>query len=294
MKKLSEGLAAHLASGTTTLCWCWRLTRRDGVVFGFTDHDLTLQFDGIMFEPETGLIPSELRASSGLAVDAQEAEGVLSSHRISESDIFAGLWDNASVEVWRVNWQKPEERVLMRRGSIGQIRRGKSAFVAEVRSIAHVLEQSVGRTFQNACDAALGDSRCKVNLETPQFQDTGTITSLIGDRSFAVSGLDAFAADWFALGLLTWQSGANQDRQVEVSRHEIISGVTIVTLLEAPVQSITVGDTFQIKTGCDKRWQTCLEKFSNGNNYRGFPHIPGNDTLIRYAANSRGHKGEPL
>ncbi len=294
MKKLVEGLATHLASGTTTLCWCWCLTRKDGVVFGFTDHDLALQFDGTSFEPETGLIPSELRGSSDLAVDAQDAEGVLSSDHISETDIFAGLWDNASVEVWRVNWQNPEERVLMRRGSIGQIRRGKTAFVAEVRSMAHVLEQSVGRTFQNACYAALGDSRCKVNLETSQFQATGTVTSLIGDRGFAASGLDAFVADWFALGLLTWQSGANQDRQVEVSRHEIISGVSIVTLLEAPVRRLSVGDTFQIQAGCDKRWQTCLEKFSNGNNYRGFPHIPGNDTLIRYAANSRGHKSEPL
>ncbi|KZL09811.1 DUF2163 domain-containing protein [Pseudovibrio sp. Ad26] len=294
MKKLVEGLAAHLASGTTTLCWCWRLIRKDSVVFGFTDHDLPLQFDDTNFEPEAGLIPSELRASSDLAVDAQEAEGVLSSDHISETDIFAGLWDNASVEVWRVNWQNAEERVLMRRGSIGQIRRGKTAFVAEVRSMAHVLEQSVGRTFQNACDAALGDSRCKVNLETSQFQGTGTVTSLIGDRGFAASGLDAFAANWFALGLLTWQSGENQDRQVEVSRHEIISGVTIITLLEAPVRRLAIGDTFLIRAGCDKRWQTCLEKFNNGNNYRGFPHILGNDTLIRYAATSRGPKGEPL
>ncbi|KZL21965.1 DUF2163 domain-containing protein [Pseudovibrio sp. Ad37] len=294
MKKLSEDLATHLASGTTTLCWCWRLIRKDGVVFGFTDHDLTLQFDGTSFEPETGLIPSELRASSDLAVDAQEAEGVLSSDHISEPDIFAGLWDNASVEVWRVNWRNAEDRVLMRRGSIGQIRRGKTAFVAEVRSMAHVLEQSVGRTFQNACDAALGDNRCKVNLEAPELSTTGTVTSLISDRGFVVSGLDEFAADWFALGLLNWQSGENQDRQVEVSRHEIISGVTIITLLEAPVRRFTIGDTFQIKAGCDKLWQTCLEKFSNGDNYRGFPHIPGNDTLIRYAATSRGHKGEPL
>ncbi|KZL06176.1 DUF2163 domain-containing protein [Pseudovibrio sp. Ad26] len=294
MKKLSEDLATHLASGTTTLCWCWRLIRKDGVVFGFTDHDLTLTFDGTSFEPETGLIPSELRASSDLAVDAQEAEGVLSSDHISETDIFAGLWDNASVEVWRVNWQNSEERVLMRRGSIGQIRRGKTAFVAEVRSMAHVLEQSVGRTFQNACDAALGDSRCKVNLETPELSATGTVTSLIGDRSFAASGLDAFVADWFALGLLTWQSDDNQGRQVEVSRHEITSGVAIITLLEVPVKTVIVGDTFRIRAGCDKRWQTCLEKFSNGDGYRGFPHIPGNDTLIRYAATSRGHKGEPL
>jgi len=39
MKTLTDDLQAHFASGTTTLAWCWRITRADGVVFGFTDHD---------------------------------------------------------------------------------------------------------------------------------------------------------------------------------------------------------------------------------------------------------------
>ena len=49
MKALLPELAAHLASGTTTLCWCWRLARRDGVVMGFTDHDKALTFDGTTY-----------------------------------------------------------------------------------------------------------------------------------------------------------------------------------------------------------------------------------------------------
>jgi uncharacterized phage protein (TIGR02218 family) len=90
---------------------------------------------------------------------------VLTSDRITETDILDGRWDNAEVEVWRVNWADTGQRVLMRRGAIGQIRRGRLAFVAEVRSLAHVLGQTVGRTFQATCDAALGDARCGVDLE---------------------------------------------------------------------------------------------------------------------------------
>jgi hypothetical protein len=63
----------------------------------------------------------------------------------------------------------------MRRGAIGQIRRGRLAFVAEVRSLAHVLGQTVGRTFQATCDAALGDARCGVDLEDPAFKGTGAV-----------------------------------------------------------------------------------------------------------------------
>jgi hypothetical protein len=144
MKKLPLGLQAHLDSGMTTLAWCWRIARRDGVIFGFTDHDRPLVFSGIAFEPESGFVASELRSGTDLAVDAQDAEGVLSSDRITETDILDGRWDDAEVEVWRVNWQDVGERVLTRRGAIGQIRRGRLAFAAEVRSLAHVLGQTVG------------------------------------------------------------------------------------------------------------------------------------------------------
>ena len=108
MKSLDPDLRAHLDDGTTTLAWCWRISRADGVNFGFTDHVRTLTSD-----------------------------------RITETDILDGRWDNAEVEVSRVNWADTGQRVLMRRGAIGQIRRGRLAFVAEVRSLAHVLGQTV-------------------------------------------------------------------------------------------------------------------------------------------------------
>lgn len=145
MKALSAPLRAHLDGGATTLAWCWRITRGDGVVLGFTDHDRTLVFGGTGFEPESGFGASELRAGSDLSVDAQDAEGVLTSDRITEADILDGRWDNAAVEVWRVNWADASQRVLMRRGAIGQIRRGRASFVAEIRSLAHLLDQTVGR-----------------------------------------------------------------------------------------------------------------------------------------------------
>jgi uncharacterized phage protein (TIGR02218 family) len=209
MKSLSPALQAHLDDGTTTLAWCWRITRADGVTFGFTDHDRTLSFDGTDFEPESGLTASEVRSGSDLSVDAQDAEGVLTSDRITETDILDGRWDNAEVEVWRVNWADTSQRVLMRRGAIGQIRRGRLAFVAEVRSLAHVLGQTVGRTFQATCDAALGDARCGVDLEDPAYKGAGAVIDLLRDRAFTASGLGGFEAGWFTFGTIEWSSGAN-------------------------------------------------------------------------------------
>jgi uncharacterized phage protein (TIGR02218 family) len=306
MKSLSPALQAHLDEGTTTLAWCWRIARADGMSFGFTDHDRTLSFDGTDFEPESGLTASEVRSGSDLSVDAQDAEGVLTSDRITETDILDGRWDNAVVEVWRVNWADTGQRVLIRRGAIGQIRRGRLAFVAEVRSLAHVLGQTVGRTFQATCDAALGDARCGVDLEDPAFKGTGAVIDLLRDRAFTASGLGGFTSGWFTFGTLDWTSGANAGRRTEVLGHDVTDDVAMLTLLEGPItratgssagsdgRAIAEGDGFTIRAGCDKRMETCGAKFANTANFRGFPHIPGQDAVLRYATKDGGHEGGVL
>ncbi|KGJ21520.1 MAG: DUF2163 domain-containing protein [Sphingomonas taxi] len=294
MKSLSPALQAHLDEGTTTLAWCWRIVRSDGVSFGFTDHDRTLSFGGTDFEPESGLTASEVRSGSDLSVDAQDAEGVLTSDRITETDILDGCWDNAAVEVWRVNWAAPAQRVLMRRGAIGQIRRGRLAFVAEVRSLAHVLGQTVGRTFQATCDAALGDTRCGVDLDSSAFRGTGAVIDPLRDRAFTASGLASFTSGWFTFGTVEWTSGANAGRRAEIIAHDLTDGIAVLTLLEAPVRPIAGGDGLIVRAGCDKRIETCGAKFANTASFRGFPHIPGQDAILRYATKDGGHQGSVL
>ena len=294
MKTLSPALQAHLDDGTTTLSWCWRISRADGLALGFTDHDRALAFDGTNFESESGFAASEIRAGSDLAVDAQDATGVLTSDRITETDILDGRWDNAAVELWRVNWADTGQRVLLRRGAVGQIRRGRMAFVAEVRSLAHVLGQTVGRTFQAGCDASLGDARCGIDLENAIYKGTGVVTDLLRDRAFMASGLSVFDPGWFTSGTLTWTSGANAGRITEVLSHGLADAIATLTLLEAPVLQIAEGDNFVARAGCDKRIATCGAKFANVANFRGFPNIPGQDAVLRYASQDGSHEGNVL
>jgi uncharacterized phage protein (TIGR02218 family) len=294
VKNLSPALQAHLDDGTTTLSWCWRISRADDVALGFTDHDRTLAFDGTEFEPDSGFAASEVRSGSDLAVDAQDATGVLTSDRITETDILDGRWDNAAVELWRVNWADTSQRVLLRRGAVGQIRRGRMAFVAEVRSLAHVLGQTVGRTFQAGCDAALGDARCGIDLENTIYKGTGIVTDLLRDRAFMASGLSGFDAGWFTSGTITWTTGANAGRITEVLSHGLADAIATLTLLEAPVRAIAEGDSFVARAGCDKRIATCGAKFANVASFRGFPNIPGQDAVLRYAGQDGGHEGNVL
>jgi uncharacterized phage protein (TIGR02218 family) len=97
---------------------------------------------------------------------------------------------------------------------------------------------------------------------------------------FRASGLTAFAADWFVGGLLTWTSGANSGRAMEVKRHALAAGEVEIELWRSMTSTVTAGDTLTITAGCDKTYPTCKAKFDNGVNFRGFPHIPGNRFVL--------------
>ncbi len=281
MKTLPTGLEAHLLSGATTLCWCWRLTRRDGTKFGFTDHDRDLTFEGTTFEAASGFTASEIKDSVGLNVDNLEVTAAVTSQRLAENDLTAGIYDDAKVEIYRVNWQSADQRVLMRSGSLGEVKRSGHAFAAEVRGLAHYLQQPKGRVFQYSCDADLGDGRCQVTLATPANTGTGALVSVSSTRRFTVSGLSAFASGWFSRGLLTFTSGAALAQKIEIKSHSKVASDVIIELWQPAVAPLLPGQTFTVTAGCDKTLDTCRARFANAVNFRGFPHMPGNDFLTK-------------
>lgn len=292
MRQIPEGLAAQLAGGATTLCNCWRIARRDGVTLGFTDHDEDIVLGGVTCRAGSGFEGTEVEQRFGLAVTGSEIHGALADDGITEKDLSEGRYDAAAVELWLVDWSNPENRLLQRAGTIGEVRREGAAFAAEIRGLAHQLDQERGRIYAGSCDADLGDARCKIALDDPQYRGEGEIAAAEGAGLFTASGLETFADDWFSRGRLVWLSGANADLGAEIKSHRAEAGAVRLSLWQTPVHAIAPGDAFAITAGCDKRFETCRAKFANAINFRGFPHLPGNDFLLSYAVPGEpGHDG---
>lgn len=275
MRAINEELAARLASGVTTFAHVWRIARADGAVFAFTDHDLPLEFDALTCEPAVGLVAGAIEKSVGLNVDTASVSGALNSEAITEEDLTRGLWDGARVDLYRVDWSNPALRVHLFAGRIGEVRRGVAAFEAELRGLQAALNTPVGRVFSRFCDADVGDARCGVGLTATAFRGEGVVTEVISDVSFRASGLEAFDDGWFARGALSWVGGGGS----EVASHRLEGGAAAIELLDAPGPGLEVGATFVVTAGCDKRFATCRAKFANQLNFRGFPHMPGNDAI---------------
>lgn len=278
---MSDPYAAHIATGATSLCRCFRLERADGTVYGFTDHDAPVTFDGLTYAPEGALDATAAAASLGLAPDELDAAGALSADFITEADLAAGLYDGAEVLAFDVNWRDPTARRLLGRYRIGQVERGRLAFRAELRSLAAGLDRKEGRLHGTLCDVRrLGDSRCKLALGP--WTAAATVTAATGAEIEVAtgSGLDPRI---LARGIATWTGGANSGEESDIRAGAPIAGGWAVSLWRAPPQAVAVGDTLDIVVGCDRSYPTCRDRFGNAANFRGFPFMPGPDSAGEYA-----------
>lgn len=281
-KLIPPALQAHLDTKATTMCYCWRLTRTDGIVQGFTEHDENLTFDGTTFLASSGFTASQIQQSLGLAVDNLNVDGALSSASLNEDDLAAGKYDDAFVELFWVNWKDPSQRIVRSTGYTGETQRAGKAFSAELRGLSTRLSQLQTRTYNRNCDALLGDGKCKVNLSSPTFRGNGTISLLKSPRIFQASGIGAFENAWFSQGVLTWTSGPATGTKIDVKQHtRADSGVITIELWNAPAFEIALGWTFTITAGCQLTATMCKAKFNNLTNFRGFPYMPGADAVIR-------------
>ncbi len=290
----AEGIFAHLASGATTVCRAWAVVRRDGVVFGFTDHDRDMSFEGITFRAGTGMTARALMQTTGLSVDNSEAVGALSAASVTEDDLMAGRFDGAEVRAWLVNWAAVDDRLLQFRGSLGEIVRTGGAFQAELRGLSEALNQPQGRAYQRSCSAILGDPQCRFDLTRPGYSTERVVEAMVERRLFRFADFAAFDDRWFDKGRLVVLSGEAQG-VIGVIKNDWLDGPGRSVDLWQPIgPQIATGDLIRLEPGCDKLAVTCRKKFQNFYNFRGFPHIPGEDWLISYPVSAGVNDGGSL
>ena len=294
MTHFPQALAAHAAGEATTLCQCWRVRRADGTVLGFTDHDGPLVFDGLAHRPRTGFSASEARQSLGLAADATEIEGALSDDEITESDIEAGLYDGAKVETWLVNWTDPGQRALLRTTVIGRITRRDGRFMAELQSLSASLDKPLSRVLRRACSAELGDEACGVNLSAAGMSAEVEIMKVVPPVTLRVARTPG-PEGWLVNGWLETADGnAGPPPRYRISAQQADGAAETLVLGDRPEPPLETGQAVRLVAGCDKRFATCRDRFGNGINFRGFPHMPGNDAAFGYVTQDLPLDGKPV
>ncbi len=287
----SDALYAHLESGATTVCRAWTVRRTDGVLLGFTDHDRDLMVDGVLCRADTGMTARALQQTTGLSVDNSEAAGALSDASIREADLLAGRFDAAEVRSYLVNWAAPGDWIEQFRGTFGEILRAGGAFRAELRGLTEALNRPQGFAYLQTCSAILGDVRCRFDTAQPIYFVEGTVEAVDEARLFTFGTFAGFDDRWFEHGRFEVLSGGAAGLLGSIKNDRRLITGREVELWQSLGADVRPGDSFRMVAGCDKTAATCRAKFANFLNYRGFPHIPGEDWLASYPVPGQASTG---
>lgn len=279
MKPWDAALVQHYNQTTMTLAIYWRVTRQDGQVYGWVEHDRDRVISDVTYRATAGLQASAAQSTMDVQPGTLDVTAFLEVS--SEAELEAGVWDAAQVTIFEARWDMLPTAVdaaqcnILLHGRLGKIDRKTGTFQAQLHGLLEQLDTQIGRVFSAACPWRLGDSRCQVDLE-PHTR-TGTITALGADAHYSFRDLGQGEADgFFNEGVLTLTSGVNTGVSVDV-RQWADQTFTLHRPLARPV---AVGDTYSAVRGDDKTWDTCVGVFHNPEKFGGFPFLPGIDQVV--------------
>lgn len=252
----------------------WRVARRDGVTLGFTSHDRDIWLDGLLYRAAPGMLPSAVRRSADLAPDSVEVEGALAHDAISSSDLAAGRFDGARIQLGVLDWESGESTVLYR-GEIGAITEDAEHFSAEMLSAKVWLEVDPVPRTSPTCRAEFCGPGC--TLSAARFTHDLRIASVdFASNTVVLAG--GPPAERFRDGRLRWLDGTRAGLLSVV-----VDVVTGSLLLEDEVPANAApGWLVRVREGCDHTIAACSVRFGNAANFQGEPFLPGNDILARY------------
>lgn len=257
----------------TTIALCWRLERSDGAGLALTSHDAAVLSEDVLHQQTPGTVPGSISRRLGIEPHSSEVAGTLSSDALDATDLSLGRWDGASVSLSAVDWAEPSEMpITLLGGEIGGVSVDGDSFSADLAGAAAKLLDPVCPATSAECRAELGDKKCRVDLAGRSI--VVRVVS-VGEAQLTV---DRQLDSRFLLGRMRYLSGPNCGVSTVILA---VDGATL-SMRDLPRAEVKPGCRIELREGCDKRLSTCAERFGNAVNFRGEPHLPGNDLLTRY------------
>lgn len=278
-KDVSSGLQAHFADDVQTLCTIWTITRVDGTIFRFTDHDTDVIVGGETYAARVGYSMADVETSAGFSVGNVDVDAIMSSSSITEDDLQAGFWDFATIQVDVVNYVTPSLGTMtLRYGTLGQVSLVRDSYKAELRGLSQSYQQGMVQLYSQMCRARFGDSRCQYPLNYVTV--AATVTAVDSRRTFTANVTGGILLpNAYVYGVASFLTGNNAGVAMEIKLDSWISGTSRILTLQLPLtQEITVGDTLTVRPGCSKTIEAC-NLYGNTDNFRGEPYVPVIDQI---------------
>lgn len=266
-----------------------------GAPLRFTDHNQPLIFDDgggpQTYVPAGGFNASARELASGLKEQNLDLLGVLSSAAITEDDLRAEKYKQATITEFLVDWRYPHGGAFRTRSyRVANTKQTGESWIAELSGLSNRLHDKAGAIFARPCGVELGGTKCGIDLDTFIDGRFDSVRVQVASQDpneprrifdAVLSDLASTEDDWFNYGRLVWTTGANADAGVVSRVKDFVDTTRAITLYQPTAFDIADADRFTIFAGCDKLRTTCIAKFANIVNHRGDPFLPGSDRVLR-------------
>lgn len=285
MRAASDKLVALLDADQFLMADLYTITTVQNQIYRYTDYDFDLVIGGNIYIADGPVIKREgFNLSLGVEVDnlsvsIETTDDVKFDLLPIVQAFHNGQMDGARFKLERIfmDINTPTDTsagaLLLFEGRIIEPELDRYMIQLNVASDLDDLSVQMPRNlYQPSCSNTLFDSACGLNRQN--YAAESLIES--GSTSARIICNVTQPQGWFTQGVVEFLEGGNAGIKRTVRLHE--TGVLLLTLplLEDP----KLGQRIKVYPGCDKRLETCTNRFSNKDKFRGAPFIPVPETAV--------------
>lgn len=269
MKDVTDAYIAKEEANQRKPVELYHIWRDGGEDWYYTSGDVSVTYDGDEYIPAS-LSRSLVRYDSKLEVTAMT---------ITAAYVEDPVFDFVSINPIEILWisvmklhreQDPLEADVVFIGQIKDVTfKGVQASVKCV-GFEHFLKKTIPRwRYQHTCNHQVFDAKCGLTAATYKVTETVTLDA----TGTILTGTDFGAEDdgHFIGGEVIFG---------DESRTIVAHVDTAITIMYKMVE-LADSDSVDAYPGCDQRPETCRDKYSNIDNFLGFPFIPTENPALR-------------
>jgi len=285
MRAASEKLIALLDANQFVMADLYTITTVQNDVYRYTNYDFDLIVGGELYRSDGPIISRDgITLSLGVEVDNLSItidvtdEETFESLRIVQA-FHNGQMDGARFKLERIfmDASTPTDTsagtIKLFEGRIIEPEFDRNTIQASVASDLDELNVQMPRNlYQPSCSNTLFDHACGLNRENYALETTIAAGST---ASRILCGINQ-PQGWFTQGVIEFLEGGNKGLKRTIRLHELDVLLLTLPLLENP----EVGQRIKVYPGCDKRLESCQNRFNNFARFRGAPFIPIPETSV--------------
>ncbi|AZL15539.1 DUF2163 domain-containing protein [Rickettsiales endosymbiont of Stachyamoeba lipophora] len=259
----------------TTIATCIWIKLKNHKILGFTNHSYNLTINDIAYYSIPNSNISAIAKTQGLEADNLNISTIVDHHFIKPQEINSGLYDQAEIEIFTVDYLNPNEhKISLQKGYIGEIKLIGDQFFAEINSLEASTDQTIIGVYSPTCRVKFCGKSC--GIEESKYTFSSEITSVITQSKLTIKPLD-LPRNYFNYGQIYFEDGDYSQQKFNIKSHNY----KIITLNYSLPFKPQLGQEIKLIAGCDKTFNSCCDKFYNAINFRGEPHLPGLDQLFK-------------